>query len=268
MLSEYILFPQTGVENISYFKGGLEELTTYINSNLRYPILAFRNNIEADVYCHFDINPSGEINNIYIWSKGYPQLDYETARLIKILPKEKLIVDTVGTHTYSLLFKYQIQKNSNNEVGIVKVETPIVLERDDFFEIIFKRIHNYYPGYNIVPEDNFYKYLSSPAEFYGGYFVLQKWLNENIHYPDKAWDDDIQERIVVSFEIDEKGNVKNAKIENGHNDILCKEALRVVRSMPKWKPAELFNEKIPYNFNLPINFVINYEEDNEDTGYE
>jgi TonB family protein len=60
----------------------------------------------------------------------------------------------------------------------------------------------------------------------------------------------------VSFVVDEKGAVKDAKIEKSVSPVLDKEALRVVNSMPAWKPGSEKGKAVKVAFTLPINFVL------------
>ena len=64
----------------------------------------------------------------------------------------------------------------------------------------------------------------------------------------------IQGKVFVSFVIDKKGSVLNAKIERGVDPLLDAEALRVVNSMPKWIPGKEKGKDVAVQFTLPISF--------------
>ena len=74
-------------------------------------------------------------------------------------------------------------------------------------------------------------------EFPGGMAQLMKWLTKNLKYPEMAKAQQISGRVVVSFIINADGTVEDAKLLNNVDPMLDREALRVVRMMPKWNPG-------------------------------
>ena len=93
-------------------------------------------------------------------------------------------------------------------------------------------------------------------EFPGGEDEMSKYLAENITYPEKVRQLGIEGLVVVSFIVDKKGNVKDAKILKSAIKELDKEALRVVNNMPRWKPGLQRGEKVNVQINLPIRFKL------------
>ena len=76
------------------------------------------------------------------------------------------------------------------------------------------------------------------AEFPGGVPGWKKYLNHNLHYPDKAVDNEIQGDVVVLFRIDDQGNTSDYKVVSGPTKGgLREEAIRVIRESGKWVPA-------------------------------
>ncbi len=74
-------------------------------------------------------------------------------------------------------------------------------------------------------------------EFPGGMAQLMKWLTKNLTYPEMAKARQISGRVVVSFIINSDGTVDDAKLLNTVDPMLDREALRVVKMMPKWNPG-------------------------------
>ena len=74
-------------------------------------------------------------------------------------------------------------------------------------------------------------------EFPGGMAQLMKWLTKNLTYPEMAKARQISGRVVVSFIINSDGTVDDAKLLNTVDLMLDREALRVVKMMPKWNPS-------------------------------
>ena len=82
------------------------------------------------------------------------------------------------------------------------------------------------------------------------------YLGKNIHYPDSARAHNIQGRVVVKFVVNEDGSISDCKIITSVNKECDEEALRVVKSMPRWKPGTQNGKKVKVYFNLPIVFKL------------
>jgi TonB family protein len=89
-------------------------------------------------------------------------------------------------------------------------------------------------------------------EFPGGSAALTDFILKNVQYPESAKKAGKQGQVSVSFTIDKTGKVKDATIESSICPELDKEALRVVKQMPAWKPGQPSDVKMT----LPINFKL------------
>lgn len=88
---------------------------------------------------------------------------------------------------------------------------------------------------------------------------MKKFLLQNLIYPSKAQDNDIEGKILVEFIIDSNGNVSAVKplmVRNPNNPDLEKEALRVIRRLPKMKPGKQGNEPVNVRYTIPITFKL------------
>ncbi|MFT3737311.1 MAG: energy transducer TonB [Breznakibacter sp.] len=93
-------------------------------------------------------------------------------------------------------------------------------------------------------------------EFPGGNEALQTYIANSIKYPVIAKENDIQGRVYVSFVVSLNGSVEQVKIARGIDPYLDKEAIRVVQSMPAWKPGRQRGEPVKVSYTVPINFVL------------
>lgn len=93
-------------------------------------------------------------------------------------------------------------------------------------------------------------------EFPGGEAALMHFLSQNIKYPSIASDNGIKGKVIVNFIVNKDGSISEAKIMRGVDPSLDKEALRVVNSMPKWKPGKQSGKAVRVSYVVPINFVI------------
>ncbi len=91
-------------------------------------------------------------------------------------------------------------------------------------------------------------------EFPGGREALRKYLQESIHYPKEAIADKIQGRVFVSFVVDSDGSVYNVKVTRPFNELLDAESIRIVKSMPRWKPGKRDGVPVKVSYTVLINF--------------
>ena len=86
---------------------------------------------------------------------------------------------------------------------------------------------------------------------------LNQWLAENMKYPSEAVKNKEQGRVVVQFIVSKEGEVMEPKIIRSVSPSLDKEALRVVSSMPKWKPGKANGKPVAVHYMLPVSFKLN-----------
>jgi TonB family protein len=140
------------------------------------------------------------------------------------------------TKRYSDVNSFKIETDSLGNVFLVhkEEETPKSLDTDaDVFFIV-----------------------EEMPEFPGGELALRKYISNNIEYPQVAQDNGIQGKVYVTFVVSKDGSVANARIARGVDPALDKEALRVVNSLPKWKPGKQRGENVNVSYTVPINFAL------------
>lgn len=93
-------------------------------------------------------------------------------------------------------------------------------------------------------------------EFPGGQLALLKFLSQNIKYPAIAAETGIKGKVIVSFVVNKDGTVSGAKILRSVDASLDKEALRVVNSLPRWKPGKQGGKEVRVSYSVPINFTL------------
>lgn len=97
------------------------------------------------------------------------------------------------------------------------------------------------------------------ATFPGGYAEMMRFLSANIRYPQDVLEMGGEGRVVLRFVVDREGNIEQIAVVRGVRgfESLDAEALRVVKQMPKWTPAQLKGRAVKSYFTLPIYFQIN-----------
>ncbi len=94
------------------------------------------------------------------------------------------------------------------------------------------------------------------AEFPGGSGAWGRYLNKTLKYPSDAQRANVGGRVLVSFVVNIDGSIDDVKLEKGIGYGCDEEAIRVVKSMPRWNPAKLSGRAVRSTFTQPITFVL------------
>ncbi len=111
-------------------------------------------------------------------------------------------------------------------------------------------------------DDIFVDYEQQP-QFPGGETALLKYLQENIKYPPKALKDSIQGRVVVQFVVDKAGSVGEVKVVRSVNKDLDDEAVRIVKTLPKFYPGRQNGQAVAVWYTLPVTFKLQDKQEPE-----
>ena len=95
---------------------------------------------------------------------------------------------------------------------------------------------------------------------------LEKWVYQYLKYPKEAVEQGNQGRVLVDFVIDEKGEVRDARVIRGVSPALDEEALRIVNASPKWKPGRHRGKKVRTSLTLAIEFRLEKKSDRSSFG--
>ena len=100
-----------------------------------------------------------------------------------------------------------------------------------------------------------YDVVEEPPSFPDGSRALMSWISNNVHYPPEYPDTSITHRVVVSFVVEPDGSLSNIKIVRSIDSVLDEEAIRVVKSMPRWIPGKQNGKEVRVKYNLPVSFI-------------
>ncbi len=98
--------------------------------------------------------------------------------------------------------------------------------------------------------------VEQKPEFNGGEAAMYKWLSENIVYPSAASEEGVQGRVVVEFVVGKDGSITNVRVLRPRHPALDKEAVRVVKAMPKWIPGRNNGQPVKVTYTLPVTFKL------------
>lgn len=104
--------------------------------------------------------------------------------------------------------------------------------------------------------DKVWEAVEQPPMFPGGEAALLKYVGDNLHYPQLAIENNVQGTVIVMFVVTKTGQVGEVKIARSKDPDLDKEAVRVVKSLPKFQPGKQNGNAVNVWFTLPIKFKL------------
>lgn len=212
----------TVVEQMPSYPGGEQAMQHFISKNLKYPDYEAMHRISGRVIIGFVVNEDGHISDIKVRNSVSKGLDEEACRVINLFPA----------------FKPGKQQGRPVKVSYV---LPILFKLSD-------SAPDQTAGY-IVPDKE--------ARMPGGDEAMMRFIADKVVYPDRAWADKIQGKVIVGFRVDAKGHLSDFAIKSGVRDDINAEALRVAKLLPDFKPAIYKGQAVPTQYSLPIVFRLN-----------
>jgi protein TonB len=104
-----------------------------------------------------------------------------------------------------------------------------------------------------------FMYVEQMPEFPGGQTELIKFLQKNLRYPAAARENGLEGKVVLQFVVNEAGNISDIQVVRDIGGGTAEEAVRVVKSMPPWKPGKQNGNAVKVYFKLPVTFKLNTE---------
>jgi len=108
----------------------------------------------------------------------------------------------------------------------------------------------------ISDNDTVFYIVDKMPEFPGGEVGLRKYIAENTNYPKEAIKTGTEGRVYVRFAVAKTGSVEHISVVRSIDKLLDEEAVRVVKTLPEWKPAEQNGKKVNVWYTIPINFAL------------
>ena len=141
-----------------------------------------------------------------------------------------VVEDDVETETI------EINTEDDKDVEVI-IQAPVeVKEEEEDEEVVF-----------VVVE--------TMPEFPGGQQALFKYLSDNVKYPVIAQENGIQGRVICQFVVNKDGKIVDVEVvRSGGDPSLDKEAIRVIKSMPPWKPGKQRGKAVRVKYTVPVNF--------------
>ena len=104
--------------------------------------------------------------------------------------------------------------------------------------------------------EEIFTFVEEYPEFPGGEKALYEYIKNNIRYPEVARTSGITGTVYVQFVVEKDGSISDVKVLRGIGGGCDEEAVRVVKSMPKWKPGKQRGQPVRVYYTLPIDFKL------------
>lgn len=174
--------------------------------------------------------------------------DKEMVNTMTVQPPQKTFSERIKAVNQPL--KQQIEKLSAST-------TSPLLVGDGEAEALNAKLSAALPPIPVASEQPLnFRIVQQMPEFPGGGSAFIQWLTRQLRYPPLAQSQRIQGRVVVSFIVNKDGSIADVKLEKSINALLDREALRVIRMMPRWKPGVHNNQPCRTMVAVPVVFKI------------
>ena len=166
-------------------------------------------------------------------------------------------LDSVGEHKEFADSAEAVRFNINLHESVAKSSrVTAMLNLDDsiadkWFQVAWNDEESLLNWFN--EEDNGYIQL---AEIPGGFEALADYIAKSIVYPEQAKTDGVEGKVFVQFIVEPDGSIGDVTLLRGIGGGCDEEALRVIKAMPQWKPAQFKGKPARSRFQIPINFVL------------
>ena len=224
------------VDQQAEFVGGMNALSKFLQENLKYPASAQRANVSGKVYTQFIVNTDGTISDVTILKSLGFGCDEEAMRVIKLaqwIPGKHHGQVVKSRFTVPIMFSLTDGKLGTN---------PSVVPEG--IRAILPNSKEYYDG------------IDQQAEYPGGMEGFNKYLQGNLKYPASAQRANIKGKVYTEFVVNKDGSTSDFKTLSGIGYGCDEEAIRVIKSVPRWNPGRHKDEVVRSRFVIPINFQL------------
>ena len=236
----------TLIEVTPSFPGGDKARMTFLSNNIIYPEISKERNEQGIVFISFVVEKDGRLTHIHVIRGVSTEIDKEVVRVIKKMPKWKpgKIKNEVVRSKFNMPVKFTLQGGN----------TP---PKDSLFEgVATEDVMPVEENLGDKEDDEIFVFVKENASYPGGPEARMKYIRENIKYPELAKEEGIQGTVYLNFVVEKDGSITNVKVLRGIGGGCDEESIRVVKNMPKWKPAMQRGKPVRVYFNIPIKFTL------------
>lgn len=145
-------------------------------------------------------------------------------------------IEVVDNSKETKTIEINTEDDKDKKVEVIAPPVQVKEEEEDDDQVIFVRVEK-------------------QAEFPGGPAKMMEYLSKNVKYPVVCLENGIQGKAICQFTVNKDGSIVDVEVvRSSGDDALDKEAIRVIKTMPKWKPGQQRGKSVRSKFTLPVVF--------------
>ena len=245
------------VEEMPQFPGGENALMEYVSKNVVYPEEAKEKEIQGRVFISFVVEKDGSIGEVKVLRGIGGGCDEESVRVISDMPKWKPGKQKGEAVRVSYQIPIMFKLGQTNDEYKTTVKTVIAGDDEHSWKTSTATILDNPAKEKMQPDKNgVYQIVEEMPMFPGGEQAMLDYVSKNVVYPSEAQEKGISGRVFVGFIVEKDGSVNEVKVLRGIGGGCDEESVRVIKSMPKWKPGKMKGKPVRVSYMMPIIFKL------------
>lgn len=235
-------------------------LYNYLAKSIKYPVAAYQRKLQGNVQISFTLQ-NGELKNIGAGTQLGAGCDAEVIRAVSAFEGFKSVDNGKYSLTVAFRLKDATTNLENTNAKPLKGYTPLNL-----ITIVGTSVKNEQTAQ--AKEEPVYDFvtLTTPPSFPGGMASFYKFIAKSVKYPEQALKNNVEGKVFLSYIIETDGRLTDIKVVRAIGSGLDEEAVRILKSSPKWTPGYNGKNPVRVQYNLPIGFTINHEKVKQEEG--
>lgn len=173
---------------------------------------------------------------------------------LKSLEKNGYRWKGMGMGMGALMFKKNLSDDKEKPIYVIVEKAEAYQERGGYFMIIGDDLSGTATATSNNVDNKTYDIVDEMPMFSGGKEKMIEYFSSNLQYPEQAKKNNIRGRVLISFIVEKDGSITNCKVIKSVSPELDNEAMRVISSMPAWKPGKKDEQPVRVKYTIPINF--------------
>lgn len=228
-------------------------LYNYLAKSIKYPVAAYQRHLQGNVQISFTLQ-NGELKNIGAGTQLGSGCDAEVIRAISAFEGFKSVENGKYSLTVAFRLKDATTPLENSDTKPLKGYTALNL-----ITITSEPAKSEQTAE--AKEEPVYDYVSltTPPSFPGGMANFYAFIAKTVRYPEEALKNNVEGKVFLSYIVETDGRLTAIKVVRAIGSGLDEEAVRVLKSSPKWTPGYNGRTPVRVQYNLPIGFTLNKE---------
>jgi TonB family protein len=214
------IYDFVSVDKQPQYPGGIAKFYEYLGKEIKYPEVAKKNKTQGKVFLSFTVEKNGKLANVLITRGLSKEADAEAIRVIKNSPNWNpgLIGGKPVRVKYNINVNFNLSPNTDKKAAVKSGIQP---------------------------------------EFPGGTNKLYSYLAKNLKYPEQAKKDKTQGKVMLAFNVEKDGTLKDVEVIRSLSKETDAEAIRVMRAAPRWNPAiDKDGHPVRVKYVMAVNFTM------------